>query len=342
MLLPAHFDPERVSEIYRVDYEQRARDARDWRERFDIAPSSNDTRRVGLLLVDVQNTFCVPDFELFVAGRSGMAAVEDNTRLCRFVYENLESITRVHATLDTHTSMQIFHSMFFVDDSGEHPAPMTAISLADVETGRWKVNPRVSETLGVGQDYVVHYCRSLTRDGLYSLMVWPYHAMLGGIGHALVSAIEEALFFHSIVRSSPTEFEIKGMNPLTENYSVLRPEVLEDGSGSEMVKPNDALTEQLLVYDALVVAGQAKSHCVASTVANLLAEIQKRDPELARKVYLLEDCTSAVVVAGVVDFTEQANEAYRDFEAAGMHIVRSSEPLESWDGLEAARVEERR
>lgn len=341
MRVPAHFDPLNVSEIFRVDYEQRARDARDWRDRFGIAASANDTHRVGLLLVDVQNTFCVPDFELFVAGRSGTAAVEDNARLCRFLYENLGSITTVHATLDTHTAMQIFHSVFLVDESGEHPAPMTAVSLHDVETGRWKVNPRVAETLGVSRDYLVHYCRRLTRDGLYSLMVWPYHAMLGGVGHALVSAIEEAVFFHSIARSSQTAFEIKGMHPLTENYSVLRPEVVEDASGGEIAKPNDALTERLLGYDALIIAGQAKSHCVAWTVADLLAEVQKRDPELAGKLYLLEDCTSPVVVPGVVDFTEQAERAYRDFEEAGMHIVRSTEPLESWDGLEAALVKER-
>ena len=50
--------------------------------------------------------------------------------------------------------------------------------------------------------------------------------MLGGIGHALVASVEEAVFFHSIVRKSQTQFELKGENPLTENYSILRPEIL--------------------------------------------------------------------------------------------------------------------
>lgn len=329
-MLPAHFDPEKVSEIYRVAYEQRARDARQWRARFGITAAASDTHKVGLLLVDVQNTFCIPEFELFVAGRSGTAAVDDNMRLCRFLYENLASITSVHATMDTHAAMQIFHSEFLVDARGEHPAPMTAISLEDVESGRWRISPSVRMELGVGQEYLVHYCRSLSHNGLYSLMVWPYHAMLGGIGHALVSAIEEAVFFHSIARSSPTRFELKGMNPLTENYSVLSPEVVEDAAGAELAKPNDVLTETLLGYDALIIAGQAKSHCVAWTVADLLNEIQKRDPDLADKVFLLEDCSSPVVVPGVVDFTEQSEVAYREFEAAGMHRVRSTEPLKSW------------
>ena len=39
-----------------------------------------------LLLVDVQNTFCIPGYELFVGGQSGNGAVEDNMRLCQFIY----------------------------------------------------------------------------------------------------------------------------------------------------------------------------------------------------------------------------------------------------------------
>lgn len=342
MRSPVHFEPEKVSEIYRVPYEERAKDAKLWRDEHDVPPSASDEHRVGLLLIDVQNTFCIPEFELFVGGRSGMAAVKDNTRLCRFIYENLSSITRIHATLDTHTAMQIFHSAFLVDAAGNHPEPMTSVSLQDVESGRWKVNPRVSEELGVDQGYLIHYCRSLSRDGLYSLMVWPYHAMRGGIGHALVSAVEEALFFHNIVRGSQTRFEVKGAHPLTENYSVLRPEVLDDAAGNELAGLNRELVDELLGYDALIVAGQAKSHCVAWTVADLLAEIRKRDEALADKVYLLEDCSSPIVVPGVADFTEQADAAYHDFESAGMHRVRSTDPLDSWDGFERALVEERR
>lgn len=332
-MVPPHFSPDAVSRFYRVPYQERAREAKLWREAHDVPPASGDARRVGLLLVDVQNTFCLPEFELFVSGRSGRGAVDDNIRLCRFIYENLVTITRIHATLDTHTAAQIFHSLFLVDDSGEHPPPMTVVTLEDVESGRWRVNPALAETFGVDQEYLIHYCRSLSRSGKYELMVWPYHAMLGGIGHALVSAVEEALFFHNVVRHSQTSFEVKGGHPLTENYSVLSPEVLEDARGRRLAEPNGALIDELLSYDALILAGQAKSHCVAWTVSDLLEEIRRRDPALARKVYLLEDCSSSVVVPGVVDFTDQADAAFREFENAGMHRVRSSEPIASWVGF---------
>jgi nicotinamidase-related amidase len=80
------------------------------------------------------------------------------------------------------------------------------------------------------------------------------------------------------------------------------------------------------------VAGEAKSHCVAWTVANLLAELRARDPRLADRIYLLEDCSSPVVVPGVVDFTEEADAAYARFAEAGMHRVRSTEAWEGWPG----------
>ena len=44
------------------------------------------------------------------------------------------------------------------------------------------------------------YVEALAAGGKYDLTIWPFHAMLGGIGHALVSAVEEALFFHAIAR----------------------------------------------------------------------------------------------------------------------------------------------
>jgi nicotinamidase-related amidase len=85
------------------------------------------------------------------------------------------------------------------------------------------------------------------------------------------------------------------------------------------------LIKYLLESDKLIIAGQAQSHCVAWTVNDLLTEINTIDPKLARKIYLLADCTSPVVIPGVVDYTAQADAAYQRFAAAGMNIVRSTD-----------------
>ena len=143
----------------------------------------------------------------------------------------------------------------------------------------------------------------------------------------------EALFFHSIARSSQTRFEIKGDNPLTENYSVLSAEVLQDVNGQPIAQKNTNFIQYLLEFDAVIIAGQAKSHCVAWTIEDLLTEITAKNSNLAHKIYLLEDCTSPVVVPGVVDYTEQANDAFARFAEAGMNLVNSTAPIESWLNL---------
>jgi nicotinamidase-related amidase len=333
--IPPHFNPDAVDTVYWVPYQAHAEAAKAWAQQHGIGPAHGDPRRICLLLIDVQNTFCLPEFELFVGGRSGGGAVEDNRRLCGFIYRHLGHITTIAPTLDTHNAAQIFHSLFWVNDAGEHPAPMSQISHADVVAGLWRVNPEVAPYLKAAdpQAFAHHYTRQLEQDGKYPLTIWPYHSMLGGIGHALVSAVEEACFFHAIARNSPTRYEVKGDNPLTENYSVLRPEVLVDGSGSAIAQKNTPFTEMLLSFDAVIVAGQAKSHCVAWSVDDLLTEINARDPKLAEKIYLLEDCTSPVVVPDVVDFTDAAEAAYDRFAAAGMHRVTTDMPLAQWPGF---------
>jgi nicotinamidase-related amidase len=334
--MPEFFDRSTVDQVWRVPYQPRSIDAETWAKQHNLSPAATDQFRVCLLAIDVQNTFCIPDFELFVGGRSRRGAVEDNARLCEFIYRNLGVITTIVPTMDTHTAMQIFHPIFWVNEAGEHPIPNgTMITLEDVQKGVWQVNPAIAYSLNQDQytalqNHALHYTKQLTEDGKYPLTVWAYHSMLGGMGHALVSAFEEACFFHCIARSSQTQFELKGNHPLTENYSVLRPEVLTSETGAAIAQKNQQLIEKLLKFDAVIIAGQAKSHCVAWTIEDLLTEINAIDANLAKKVYLLEDCTSAVVVPGVVDFTEQADAAFERFAAAGMHVVKSTDPISNW------------
>jgi len=337
--IPEYFNANKISEIWRVPYQQRANEAKNWALKHSIQPAASDKKRICLLIIDAQNTFCIPEFELFVGGRSGSGAVDDNLRLCEFIYRNLNAITTIAPTMDTHTAMQIFHPIFWINDAGENPIPAaTLITLEDVQQGIWKVNPAVADSIAGGnyaalQKHCLHYVQKLSDNGKFPLTIWPYHSMLGGIGHALVSAVEEAIFFHSMARNSQALFEIKGGNPLTENYSVLQPEVLDGPEGNPIAHKNAAFIDKLLEFDAVIIAGQAKSHCVAWTIDDLLTEIVARDPKLARKVYLLEDCTSPVVVPGVVDFTEQADAAFLRFAQAGMNVVKSTQPIDSWAGI---------
>ena len=335
--IPAFFELGKVSEVWRVPYQERATQAREWAERYAIEPASEDGFKICLALVDVQNTFCIPEFELFVGGRSGIGAVEDNQRLCQFIYRNLHRLTQVKATLDTHFTMQIFHPVFLIDAQGNHPDPYTLVRRQDLEQGRWCFNPAVGEMLGIsaeyGQQHLEHYVKELEERQKFDLTIWPYHAMLGGVGHALVSSVEEAIFFHSLARYSQPDFAIKGRNPLTEHYSAVGPEVVVGPDGKKLAEKSQEFLQMVIDFDAVILCGQAKSHCVAWTVSDLLAGIQAHDPSLAGKVYLLEDCTTPVVVPGAVDYTDMAETEYQRFAKAGMHLVRTDLALRDWPGI---------
>lgn len=93
--IPSFFDPQSVDAVWRVPYQQRANEAADWRRQHLIPAAADDSFRVSLMLVDPQNTFCVPDYELYVGGRSGRGAVDDNRRVCEFIYHTMKPFTRI-------------------------------------------------------------------------------------------------------------------------------------------------------------------------------------------------------------------------------------------------------
>lgn len=332
--LPPFFSPAKAGKLWRVPYEHRAKQAHAWAKRHHIAPAHQDDLKVNLFLVDMQNTFCLPGGELFVGGRSGLAAVEDIQRLCAFLYRNLGSITHITLTMDTHQAIQVFHAIFLVDEKGHHPPPHTLVSTADIISGRWRFNADIAPAIGLtslqGQAYLEYYVRQLEQKGKYQLTIWPYHAMLGGVGHALVPLLEEAVFFHSIARSSQAQFEVKGNSPLTEMYSVIQAEVEQDASGRALSQANRKLIEAIRQYDLTIIAGEAKSHCLGNTVNDLLEALTATSPDLIGRIYLLEDATSPVVVPGVLDYTDQADALFRHFEQAGMHIVRTTTSMKNW------------
>jgi len=146
--VPSHFNADKVGEVWKVPYQERAAEAERWAKLHRLQPAAQDRFKVALVAVDVQNTFCLPEFELFVAGRSGTGAIDDNRRLCQFIYRNLDLITQIFPTMDTHQAMQIFHSIFLINDQGEHPSPYTLISEEDVKKGGWKFNPAIAESRG--------------------------------------------------------------------------------------------------------------------------------------------------------------------------------------------------
>lgn len=353
MTVPDFYDPSRAAEFaYRPDAQRVFDEARDVRQARGIAPAASDVRRTHLLLIDVQRDFCFPEGSLYVGGRSGRGAIEDNDRLARFIYANLGALSEITATLDTHLPFQIFFAPFWVDRNGAPLSPHRTVVADQIGSGEVRPNPDIALAVTPGDvrrgaaDALAwltrqahFYCESLERDGKYTLYLWPPHCLVGGDGHALAGVLHEARLFHAYARSSPNLVEIKGAHALTENYSVFSPEVTFRHDTGSLASLNDAFLDRLLAEDRIVVAGQAASHCVKSSIDDLLKAIEKRDRGLARKVYILEDAMSAVAVpdparrgAFLADFTDNARTALTRFADAGMNVVRTTTPIDDWPG----------
>lgn len=339
--LPAHYDA-KTSEQWGFAPKQSAifTAAADWRKAHNIRPAGSDKTNVHLLLIDVQKDFCFPEGSLYVAGRSGRGAIDDNRRMAEFIYRNLGSITNISTTMDTHFAYQIFFPSFWVDRDGSPLTPYRTITVKDIETGDVRPNPAVAKWLCDGNypwllSQVRFYCEQLEKAGKYTLYLWPPHCILGSDGHALAGVIHEARMFHSFVRGSQSWVEVKGGNPLTENYSIMQPEVLERFDGKPLAQRNTSFLKTLLKADAVIIAGQASSHCVKSSIDDILSEIAATDRELAKKIFLMTDCMSSVTVPDgkggfVADFTPEADAALKRFAAAGMNLVASTDDLDRW------------
>lgn len=342
--LPRFYDPANAAEwSYRADQQMIFTAANEAKKKYRLRQAGGDKFKIQLLLIDLQKDFCFPKGSLYVGGRSGNGAIEDNRRIAEFIYRNLEVITEVTVTMDTHLAYQIFFASFWMDDKGVPVPPLTMISTEDIKGGKYVPNPAVAWWLCQGnydwlRKQVGYYTEELERAGKYKLFLWPFHCMLGDEGHALAGVIQEARLFQAFARGAQANVQTKGGNPLTENYSVLKPEVMLRFDGGALVEQNAAFYKALIGADALVIAGQASSHCVKSTIEDLLGGIKAEDPDLAKKVYIMRDCMSAVAIPDgkggfYADYTKEAEEALDLFQNEGMNVVRSVDPIESWPGI---------
>lgn len=340
--MPAHYDAKNAAswDYYPNDWEL-FQSAQAWAKKHGIKPSGSDRFKFHLLVIDAQNDFTNPRGTLFVGGRSGDGAIRDCERTAEFIYRNLSVITDITDTLDTHFAFQIFLAPFWVDRDGASLTPFRFITTAEIRSGDVRPHPAVAAWVCNGNytwllKEVEHYCTELERQGFYKLYLWPPHAQLGRPGHNLNGVVGEAQMFHSYARMVQNWTEVKGQHVLSENYSVLRPEVLAFHDGRPLASKNERFYRKLVSADAIGIAGQASSHCVKSTIRDLLTDILAEDPALAKKCYIMADCMSAVVVPGGPDFTDDAQKGIQEFQDAGMHVVKSTTPMDQWPDLKLA------
>jgi nicotinamidase-related amidase len=105
--------------------------------------------------------------------------------------------------------------------------------------------------------------------------------------------------------------------------------VIEGPDGDPLGSTNRALIEELLTFDAVIVAGHAKSQCLAWTIDDLLSGPPSADTARAANAPARRRHLSGVL-PGAIDYTSEADAAFGRSAAAGIHVVRSTEPIGEW------------
>jgi nicotinamidase/pyrazinamidase len=269
--------------------------------------ASADTERVALLLIDPQVDFIHVDGALSVAG-----AVDDTKRTIEWLFENIDKITTIFASLDSHVPIQIFSPSWWVDKDGKHPEPFTIISHEDARMGRWIPLYQTQ--------WSMEYTERLEEDARKQLMIWPYHSLIGTAGHSVTPALYEAIAYHSALRQAQPRFITKGSIPQTENYSIFEPEVKQNQLPEGGL--NRILLDELAEYERIYVAGQAKSHCVLESVTSMMRYFDGK-PDIIGKIHLLTDGMSSVY-SPAIDFEALANETLSKYASHGLKLTTTT------------------
>ncbi len=303
---PTFYNPQRIGTLYYPDYVAIAAEA----AATNLPPATEDKQNIHLVIIDMQVDFCHPNGSLFVPGSVG-----DIQRTIEFIYNNAARITNITCSLDSHLPHQIFHPAWWADENGNHPAPFTLITYADIKAGKWR--PLVAPVQST------NYVRQLEEQAKKTLTIWPYHVMIGSMGNALDPELFTAVLWHSLARKTQPTWLTKGTIPLTEHYSIIQPEV--PVPNHPMGGKNKAFLDTLAEADVVVIAGEAESHCVLETVEDLVEDFATR-PDALQKIYFLRDCTSPVVHPDV-DFHGIAMVRFVEFEKQGVNFINSTDAL---------------
>lgn len=266
-----------------------------------------------LLLIDPQNDFCDLPANFCPSGLRPALPVPgahaDMQRMAKWLRQHSARIDHITVTLDSHQVFDIAHPAFWRHGDGDEVAPFTPITAAQVRQGLFQ--PHQPAHL----ERALAYMDALETRGRYTLMVWPVHCEIGSWGHGVHAHVLSACADWQRQQQRAVLNVFKGSNPWTEHYSALEAEV-PDATAPETCL-NQPLLTTLLQAQRLVVAGEASSHCVRSTVEHLL---QQAPAGFAARITLLTDG-----MGPVSGFEAQHTAFLQYLQAAGATLCTTTE-----------------
>lgn len=257
--------------------------------------------KIVLLVVDMQYDFCSPHGALYVKGSE-----KDIVRAGKFISKNQDIIDQIILTQDMHNVVDISHPVFWEDKHGQPPAPFTEISLKKVLGGIWR--PKYHK------DKAIDYIRKLEKQGEFPHTIWPEHCILGSRGAAIVDEIMDPVKEWSR-KGKFYEIVVKGTNPLTEHFGALKANVPISGYPETQI--NTELVDKLMHAHHIYIAGEAKTHCVANTIKQMILL-----SGVARKLHIVEDCMS-----DIPGFEKLSLPIYQKAFKEGATLTLSTQPI---------------
>lgn len=231
-----------------------------------------------LLIIDPQNDF----MDLENSSLPIQGACDDMKRLSKKI--KMSNYDNILVTLDTHFVYNIAHGEFWHSKDGNHPKPFTQIEPKDIIDERW---------LPVDKSHLSHcinYLNYLETTGKNKLIIWPQHCIINTWGNKVYSELKEGLREWENKNNRSVQYFQKGLNPLTEQYSAIKPEmkIKNDPTAGE----NKQLLKLLKNSKNIFVAGEALTHCLYFTVKDILSNLV--DEEQKPIITIYENASSPV------------------------------------------------
>lgn len=264
--------------------------------------------RTKLLIIDPQNDFCdIEGAALPVAG-----ADQDLRRLARFIGSHNDRIGDVTVTLDSHASVAVERTTFWLTREGRSVDPFTFITAESVSNGDYR--PRDASLTS----HVIGMLEQLAAAGKGGMVVWPVHCVTGTWGHNIHGDLARSLADWEMGHQRAVAKVLKGEYPLTEHFGVFEADApVASVPGTQF---NHALASSLASdADLVVIAGQASSHCVAASYDQFMRFLAL-SPAFTPEVVLLKDCMSPVP-----GFEQLAEELFERARAAGTLVLSVDE-----------------
>lgn len=255
----------------------------------------------------------LPDGTKFRSTLPVPGALADMGRVASLVARIGDRLDDIHVTLDSHRVIDVAHPGFWRDQNGKPPNPFTMISHDDVKNRIWA--PRSEQY----RQRMLDYTAALQAAGKFVLMIWPEHCLIGSWGHNVVDVLKVQLDAWERKQFANVDYVTKGTNTFTEHYGAMMAEVVDPDDPSTQL--NGQFLSVLQDADIIGIAGEASSHCVKTTIEQIVDNIG--DSHLP-KIHILTDCMSPVPqTPGAPDFPAIAKQFLDSMKSRGLVLTTS-------------------